>query len=155
MAADARAEIIFADRFDHGTDGQWRVQVPSKWRPHDGQERYFVQLIEHDVGGEFLRVLPFSEAIRLRDTLSRKSDDDPAIEDEKRRSASEMEMVDLDKAGRITLPTDKAQAAGIGQNEAVVLAGCWSYFQIWNQARYEKVRAADAAAKKAAKNKKT
>ena len=48
----------------------------------------------------------------------------------------------LDKAGRICLPDEMARAAGI--KDEAVLVGLLDRFEIWNPARYEKVKAADA-----------
>ena len=147
MAVAASMPIIFANRFEHATDGQLRTQIPSKWRPKDGEERYFVQLLEHKAAGKHLRFLPSAEALRLRDELSRKGESDASLDDHKRALASEMEMVDLDSAGRITLPEAMAKAAGIGKNDKVMLSGSFSYFEIWNLERHAKVRAADEALK--------
>ena len=142
MAVAQTMPIIFANRYEHATDGQARVQVPSKWRPASGQERYFVQLCEHRSAGRHLRVLPMEEALRLRDQLSRQGENDPGLDDKKRALASEMEIVDLDSAGRISLPEKMAKAADIGKNETVMLASAFSYFEIWNLARYAKVHPA-------------
>jgi DNA-binding transcriptional regulator/RsmH inhibitor MraZ len=147
MSVAASMPIIFANRFEHATDGQLRTQIPSKWRPDSGKERYFVQLREHKAAGKHLRVLPMEEAIRLRDELSRKGESDASQDDYKRALASEMEIVDLDSAGRITLPEAMAKAAGIGKSEKVMLTGSFSFFEIWNMDRHAKIRVADEALK--------
>jgi division/cell wall cluster transcriptional repressor MraZ len=153
MAVAETMPIIFANRYEHATDGQARAQVPSKWRPDSGKERYFVQLCDHRTAGRHLRFLPMEEAVRLRNELSRKGENDPGQDDNKRALASEMEIVDLDSAGRISLPEKMAKAAGIGKNETVVMAGAFSYFEVWNQARYAKVHAADEALRNQSNNK--
>ena len=53
-----------------------------------------------------------------------------------------IDVVFVDKAGRVCLPDDMARAAGI-EDEAV-LVGLLDRFEIWNPDRYEKVKAADA-----------
>jgi division/cell wall cluster transcriptional repressor MraZ len=153
MANAETMPIIFANRYEHATDGQARVQVPSKWRPEGNKERYFVQLCEHRTAGKHLRFLPMEEAVRLRNELSRKGENDPVQDDKKRALASEMEIVDLDSSGRISLPEKMATAADIGKNETVMMAGAFSYFEIWNHARYAKVHAADEALRNRQKNK--
>jgi DNA-binding transcriptional regulator/RsmH inhibitor MraZ len=147
MAIAASMPIIFANRFEHATDGQLRTQVPSKWRPEDGKERYYVQLLEHKAAGKYLRFLPSAEAVRLRDELSRKGESDAGQDDYKRAVASDMEMVDLDSAGRVTLPEAMAKAAGVGKNDKVMLAGSFSYFEMWSMERHARVRMADEALK--------
>ena len=48
----------------------------------------------------------------------------------------------MDKGGRICLPEEMARAAGI--KDEAVLVGLLDRFEIWNPARYENVKAADA-----------
>jgi MraZ protein len=60
----------------------------------------------------------------------------------KRRIGSESVQVALDKAGRICLPDEMAREAGT--KDEVVFVGLLDRFEIWNPARYEKVKAADA-----------
>jgi len=60
----------------------------------------------------------------------------------KRFIGSESVQVTLDKAGRICLPDGMARAAGI--KDEAVLVGLLDRFEIWNPARYENVKAADA-----------
>jgi MraZ protein len=60
----------------------------------------------------------------------------------KRFVGSESVQVSLDKSGRICLPDEMARSAAI-KSEAV-LVGLLDRFEIWNPARYEIVKAADA-----------
>jgi MraZ protein len=60
----------------------------------------------------------------------------------KRFIGSESEQVLIDKSGRICLPENMAQAAGIA--DQAVLVGLLDRFEIWNPDRYEKVKASDA-----------
>ena len=60
----------------------------------------------------------------------------------KRFIGGESVQVSLDKAGRICLPDEMAQAAGI--KDEVVLVGLLDRFEIWNPERYQKVKATDA-----------
>ncbi|HZL78255.1 MAG TPA: division/cell wall cluster transcriptional repressor MraZ, partial [Candidatus Limnocylindrales bacterium] len=61
----------------------------------------------------------------------------------KRFIGSESVQVALDKGGRICLPDEMARAAGI--KDEAMLVGLLDRFEIWNPARYENVKAADAA----------
>jgi MraZ protein len=49
--------------------------------------------------------------------------------------------VTLDKAGRICVPEEMATSAGIAKEATLV--GLLDRFEIWDPARYEKVKAAD------------
>ena len=53
-------------------------------------------------------------------------------------------QVALDKAGRICLPEEMAKAAGLEIGDDAVLVGLLDRFEIWNAARFEKVKTADA-----------
>ena len=48
----------------------------------------------------------------------------------------------VDKSGRICLPEEMANAAGI--KDEAVLVGLLDRFEIWNPERYQKVKASDA-----------
>ena len=60
----------------------------------------------------------------------------------KRIIGAESTQVASDGAGRICVPEEMARAASI-QSEAV-LVGLLDRFEIWDPARYERVKAADA-----------
>jgi MraZ protein len=60
----------------------------------------------------------------------------------KRFIGSESAQVTLDKGGRICLPDAMATKAEI--KDKAMLVGLLDRFEIWNPARYEKVKAADA-----------
>ena len=59
----------------------------------------------------------------------------------KRFVGSESVQVALDKAGRICLPEGMARAAGI--EDDAVLVGLLDRFEIWDPARFERVKASD------------
>ena len=68
--------------------------------------------------------------------------DDPQKAVLKRIVGSESVQVTLDKVGRICVPEDLAQAAGLGKE--AILVGVLDAFEIWSPERYEKVRSSDA-----------
>jgi MraZ protein len=60
----------------------------------------------------------------------------------KRFIGSESVQAPVDKAGRICLPEEMAEAAGI--TDQAVLVGLLDRFEIWSPDRYLKVKADDA-----------
>jgi MraZ protein len=54
-------------------------------------------------------------------------------------------QITLDQGGRICLPEEMARAAGI--KDEAMFVGLIDRFEIWNPARYENVKATDAALK--------
>lgn len=128
--------------YRHGVDEKRRVQIPAKWRPEDdGVELTLIVWPKHNAG-TCLRVLPPVQMAQLMADI----DAMPAGDDKKvflkRFIGSESVQVTLDKSGRICLPDEMTRKAEI--KDEVVLVGLLDRFEIWNPARYEKVKAADA-----------
>ena len=154
MADAATTPMVFTDRFDHSTDGQYRVQVPSKWRRKGvANETFFLELREHKTAGWHLRVMPMTEVVRLSNQLNRLGEAGGDVDDDKRALASEMPSVNLDGSGKITLPEKLATAAGIGKNAAVKLTGAFGFFEIWNEGDHLKVLESDKRLREAARKK--
>jgi MraZ protein len=127
--------------YRHGVDEKRRIQIPAKWRPEEtGTELTVILWPKHQVG-TCLRVLPPTQMGKLLTDLNAMANLDGKVV-LKRFIGGESVQVSLDKAGRICLPDEMAQAAGI-KNE-VVLVGLLDRFEIWNPERYEKVKATDA-----------
>ena len=91
--------------------------------------------------GPCLRVLPPKEMAELMASLDAMSNDDGKKTILKRIIGAESTQVTLDKAGRICVPEEMAQAAGI--DDEATLVGLLDRFEIWDPVRYEKVKAAD------------
>ena len=128
--------------YRHGVDEKRRVQVPAKWRPAKAGIEFTLILWPKHKEGSCLRVLPPQEMAELMRDIDAMPNDDPNKVVLKRFIGSESVQVALDKAGRICLPDEMAKAAGI--HDQAVLVGLLDRFEIWNPARYEKVRTADA-----------
>jgi MraZ protein len=128
--------------YRHGVDEKRRVQIPAKWRPGKPGTELTVVLWPQHKAGACLRVLPPSQMAKMKADLDAMPNGNPNKVVLKRFIGSESVQVALDKAGRICLPDEMARAAGI--KDEVVLAGMLDRFEIWNPARHENVKAADA-----------
>ena len=129
--------------YRHGVDEKRRVQIPAKWRPEgDGVELTIILWPKHQAG-TCLRVLPPEEMAKLKAAIDAMPRGDASKGVLKRLIGSGSVQVTLDKGGRICLPDEMARAADI-KDEAIAV-GLIDYFEIWNPARYENVKAADAA----------
>jgi MraZ protein len=128
--------------YPHGVDEKRRVQIPAKWRPEEPGTELTVILWPQHVAGACLRVLPGSQMARMKADLDAMPNSDPKKNVLKRLIGSGSVQVTLDKAGRICLPEEMARAAGI--KDEAMLVGLLDRFEIWNPARYENVKAADA-----------
>ena len=128
--------------YRHGVDEKRRLQIPSKWRPEsEGTELTVIVWPKHHAG-VCLRVLPPEEMARLMKDIGAMPNSDPNKVVLKRFIGAESEQVTVDKAGRICLPVAMANSAGI--KDEAVLVGLLDRFEIWNPARYENAKAADA-----------
>jgi MraZ protein len=140
---EQNGRIYYNSAYLHELDDKRRVQIPAKWRPvEEGTELTLIPW-HKSVEGPCLRVLPPEKMAQLMRELNATPNSDPNKTTLKRIIGSESVQVTLDKAGRICLPERTAMAADVkGQ---VMLVGLLDMFEIWNPARYERVKAADAA----------
>jgi MraZ protein len=141
-ATSASAKAIYNSFYRHGVDEKRRVQVPAMWRPEKPGTEFTVILWPKSKEGPCLRVLPPEEMEELMRSIDAMPNSDPNKVVLKRFIGSESTQVALDKAGRICLPEEMAEAAGI--KDEAVLVGLLDRFEIWNPERYDKVRASDA-----------
>jgi MraZ protein len=128
--------------YQHGVDEKRRVQIPAKWRPADAGTELTMMVWPKHHAGTCLRVLPPAQMAQLMADIDARPKGDEKKIYLKRFIGSESVQVTLDKAGRICLPDEMARKAEI--KDEVVLVGLLDRFEIWNPARYEKVKAADA-----------
>ena len=140
--AKAAGRTYYNSCYTHGIDEKRRMQIPAKWRPEsEGTELTMILWPKHQAGS-CLRVLPPEEMAALMADIDAMPNGDPNKVVLKRFIGSESVQLTVDKAGRIVLPEAMARAAAI--KDEAVLVGLLDRFEIWNPARYENVKAADA-----------
>jgi MraZ protein len=140
--AQTKGPTYYNSRFLHGVDEKRRIQIPAKWRPDKaGTELTVIVWPKHEAG-VCLRVLPPSEMAKMKNDIDAMPNSDRNKGVLKRIIGGESVQVTLDKAGRICLPEEMARVAGI--KDQAVLVGLLDRFEIWDPARYENVKAADA-----------
>jgi MraZ protein len=135
--------IYYNSRFQHGVDEKRRVQIPSKWLPHEPGVELTLVLWPSQSAGACVRVLPPQQMARLMQSIDEMPNGDPRKVVLKRIIGSGSAQANVDKTGRICLPEDMAREGGL--KEEVMLVGLLDRFEIWNLERYKKVQAADAA----------
>ena len=140
--AQTKEPTYYNSRFLHGVDEKRRVQIPAKWRPDESGTELTLMLWPQHQAGTCLRVLPPTQMARMKADIDALPNDNPKKGVLKRFIGSESVQVTLDKVGRICLPEEMARAAGV--KDEAVLVGLLDRFEIWNPARYEDVKAADA-----------
>ena len=135
-------KIYFNSKYLHGIDEKRRVQIPAKWRPAEDGVEFTVILWPKHQAGTCLRVLPPDKLEKLVAEIELMPNSDPRKDVLRRVVGGNSEQVTLDKAGRLCLPEQMAEAAGI-KNEAL-LVGLFERFEIWEPGRYKQVEVADA-----------
>jgi MraZ protein len=145
MPDDGNIEAIYyTSLFRHEVDEKRRVQVPSKWRPSEGEVEFTLFLWPNgSVPDSHLMVLPPKEMKSLVEKIRLMPASDPRASALRRLLGSKSAIVTPDKSGRICLPEEMAKTVGI--EKKALLVGLMDRFEIWNPERYETVSAVDAA----------
>src|SRR2546429_7410999 len=103
----------YTSRFFHGVDDKRRVQIPAKWRPAKAGIQLTLVVWLKPKEGPCLRVMPPEKMAKLVRDIEAMQSDDPEKAVLKRIVGSESVQVTLDKVGRITIPEEMAQVAGL------------------------------------------
>jgi len=129
-------------RYRHLVDDKRRVSIPSQWRPAEPGTVLTLVVWPKSNEGICLRVLPPKKMESVAKDLEKMQNEDPNKAILKRYFGSQATQVTLDKVGRITIPEEMAQLAGIEKD--AILVGVVDAFEIWNPGRYDRVKTSDA-----------
>lgn len=135
--------VVYNSTYHHGVDDKRRVQVPSMWRPAEPNTQFTLIVWRARKEGACLRVLPPAQMAKLMAELAAMPNLDPKKTILKRIIGSESAQVELDKAGRLCVPDEMAQAVGL--DKQATLVGLLDRFEIWEPSRLAAVKAADLA----------
>jgi len=145
MADAIVKERIYHGLYRHSADSKRRVPIPFRWRPEKSEEAIEFTLMtwaKHQAG-TCLRVLPPDQMAKLRAAIDAMANNDPNKSVLKRSIGSSSVPLKLDSVGRITIPDEMAEAAGI--TSEVVMVGMMDRFEIWSPARHARAKALDDA----------
>ena len=124
---------MFRGRYQHTIDPKGRLSVPARFR--DVLAQYDGALIvvpnEHS-----LEVHPLEEWEQLENRINEKSAFDPEVRKLGRLYVSRAKDVPLDAAGRVLLPADSRQQAGLVKDVTLVGPGR-RFFEVWDRGRFE------------------
>ena len=119
-------------------DAKNRVTVPSRWLT--GEEEEFYSVV--DPQSQFLMIMPAEEFANVEKSVNERTDIAPA---DKRRFIRHFygtsHTVSADKQGRILLPVEHCQRAGLKEN--VVLVGSKNRFELWSSDRWTAAKPAE------------
>lgn len=118
-------------------DPKFRVSVPTSWRPDAGGSLFLLFSKEHEM--PVVKVLS-QEAYNEKVELIKGSDKTPA---EKSKMLGKLAMlcreVTLNDQGKLLVPKDLSEKAGIAADSEVVLAGRGIHFEIWSKTNFDTV----------------
>ena len=133
----------FHSVYRHALDPARRVQIPAKWRLSAPGAEFTLMLWQAEESAR-LRVLPPLKMAELLTKIAAQVLDVPEREALTRFMGMNSMHVRLDAVGRICLPEEMAEAAGISKE--ALLVGLEDCFEIWSPERYEQVKKAEAGA---------
>ncbi len=124
---------MFIGRYQHTVDPKGRLSIPARYRNALAQYDGNLIVVPNESS---LDVYPFQEWERLIGSINEQSRFDQEVRRLGRLWISRAKEVELDGAGRILLPADSRQQAGLAKDVTLVGIGR-EFFEIWDRARFE------------------
>jgi MraZ protein len=132
-ARDALPTNMFIGRYQHTIDPKGRVSIPARYRNALAQYEGNLIVVPED---DCLNVYPFEAWERLVSTINEQSRFDEEIRKLGRLWISLAREAELDSAGRVLLPPDSRQRAGLVKDVTLVGIGR-EFFEVWDRGRFE------------------
>jgi MraZ protein len=123
-------EQMFLGQYDHNIDEKGRLTVPARYRELLEEGAYITQGLDQN-----LWVLPAAMFDLMYKKVSEKSLTDPKARMLRRLVFSNADRVEVDKAGRMLIPSFLRQPNGL-DGEAVIV-GAGEYFEIWSRSEWQ------------------
>jgi MraZ protein len=118
-------------------DPKYRVSIPTAWRPAAGEVLYLLSSKTHEM--PVIKVLS-QQAFDERVETVKNSDLTPA---KKTAMLGRLSMLcrvaSVNDQGKLLVPKDLSEAAGISAESEVVLAGRGMHFEVWSKANHVRV----------------
>jgi len=124
---------MFRGRYQHTVDPKGRLSVPAKFRDVLAQYDGSLVVVPNE---HCLEVHPLEEWQKIEARLRERSIFDPDVREFSRLYVSRAKDVTLDGAGRILLPPDSRQQAGL-QKEVTLVGGGLMRFEVWDRGRFD------------------
>jgi MraZ protein len=143
MAEPNQQTPIFSGESRHALDEKKRVTIPARWRRRtdEGGEEFFLSV---DRSGTFIRAMPPEFFANAMERLA----GNPSVSQKERSQFERLfyarsRSVTTDKQGRLIIPADYAEAAGIKKD--VVLVGTRASFEIYQPEAWSRAQQTEAA----------
>ncbi len=120
---------MFLGQYQHSLDDKGRLTIPSAFRETLGDGAYISQGLDRN-----LMVMGSDYFLRIYERINSLSITDPESRLFKRLILSSAYKVDLDKAGRILVPTNLRQFLSLTE---ATLVGQGDYFEVWTTSDWD------------------
>ena len=139
MSGGNSQSIIYSGTFERSLDAKNRVTIPSDWLRGMEEPRFHSVV---DPREQFLILLPPEEFAAVEQNMA--AQDIPPAQRRTflKKFYADSHTIHTDKQGRILLPEDHRNRAGLREN--VVLTGGGRRFEIWNPERWNAFNAESA-----------
>ena len=124
---------MFIGRYQHTVDPKGRLSIPARYRNALAQYEGNLIVVPN---GQSLEVYPFPEWERLVAAINDQSRFDAEVRTLGRLYVSRAKEVELDGAGRVLLPPDTREQAGLVKDVTLVGIGR-EFFEVWDRGRFE------------------
>lgn len=124
---------MFRGRYLHTIDPKGRLSVPAKYRDVLAQYDGSLIVVPNE---QALEVHPLEEWEHIEGRINGQSMFDLEVRKLGRLYISRAKEIGLDGAGRILLPPDSREQAGLTKQVTLVGLGR-KYFEVWDRARFE------------------
>lgn len=136
MATSSTAIPMFSGEYRHALDEKNRLTIPSRWRTEEVDEFFIIKSPKRAC----LTVMPRAVFIRIGEDA--KAQTTPTLH---RRFVNQFyaqaKSCPIDKQGRLLLPDDQCQAAGL--RGETVLTGSLDRFDLWSPANWQTTQDTD------------
>lgn len=117
-------------------DPKYRISILTSWRPEPGGILNLQLSEDHDL--PFIKVLNEEAYCELVERV-KTSDKPPRVQSELlRQLAMRCREVTLNDQGKLLIPKDLSEKAGIAPESTVILAGCGIHFEVWSKENFDK-----------------
>ena len=118
-------------------DPKYRISIPTSWRPESGG---ILNLqLSSDRGLPLIKVINEGAYSELVERI-KSSDKTPREKSELLRLlAMRCREVTLNDQGKLLIPKDLSEKAGIAPESTVTLAGCGIHFEVWSKDNFDEL----------------
>ncbi len=133
--------IVYNHYYEHGIDEKRRIMIPSQWRHKTDSEEFTMVLWKKEVTPDdelCLMMIPQGRMETVVNKLMNMPIGNPEAETLRMLLGYYSTQVEMDKTGRIIIPKDFADEAGLIDQGKLV--GMVDMFAIWNPERLNRVK---------------